>query len=223
MSGFFSGASQTSARGNSSRFNAGIYPAVRIERLSVKQGHNGLRFIMEATPVLPASERTPGVAPTPVGAEGSWTTQIDGQWGKIGMGETKLVIGLLCGMTPEEIDADPEIESKMEAAVAADNPHKGKLLRTEAWEHKTRNSTMTKHSWAPVDPADLARAQGASASVASPTPAASAASAPAAPAAPAAPPAAPPAIPDGFFAFPAGDPRHGTHVYNAAGEIRPID
>lgn len=207
---FFNGAGSASARGGSPKFAPGIYPAIRIDNLKVRSGFHGLRFILEGEVVEPGRERTPGEAPSPVGSKGSWGVQIDGKHGAIGLGEAKAVIGLLHGMTPAEADAMGDaIKPLMHAAIAADQPFKGRILSTECWKHKTGNDqTMIKHFWdLPKNASATAPAPAVPAVVPAPAPA---------PAAPAV--ETPATAPGGPWYAIANDPR-GTH-YNAQYEFR---
>lgn len=197
---FFSGVldSKANAGGGGTKFRPGIYPAVRIDALRVKSGYHGLRFIVECTVVAEATERTEGVEPTAVGSAGSWSPRIDGQHADLGLGEVMEFVGLLNGLTIEEVNADkPKIKELMGKAISVDQPHTGQLLATEAWKHVTgSNFTMIKHKWHPAEGVVETAA-------------------PEAPAAPAAP-AAPEAEPEGGPWYPiANDPR-GT-FYNEAG------
>jgi hypothetical protein len=130
--------------------------------------------------------------------------QIDGKWGDLGKAEAKAFAAAVSGMTAEECEAH-DMESILEACAGPGQPFAGKVVATEASSHTTKSGfEMTKHVWIVADG----------------TPAAPVPAAPAAPAAPppAPPEAPPPALPDGYFAFPAGDPRCGIEAYNAEGE-----
>ncbi len=214
---FFSGAGSASARGASDKFMPGVYPAVRIESLKVKEGYHGMRFIAETTVVAEPRERVSGVAPTPVGATGSWNPRIDGKNAKMGLGEVKAFIGVLHGWTPEEVDAmGDDIKPHMYAAIAPDQPFKGKIVATECWLHTTQNNfIMNKHVWSlPAEGVEIVETEAETAETAQPAP-----PPPPASAAPPAPAAETPETAPGGPWYPiAGDPR-GSH-YNAQHEFR---
>lgn len=142
--GYFDDLDSVPERGGSNRFAPGIYPAIRVERLHVTQGHFGTRFVLEGTVVAEPQQREEGVQPTPVGAQGSWTTQIDGQYPKIGKGEVKALMRVL-------MDGEEPTGAETNRATGPENPYKGALIATDAWSHVTKNKhTITKHAFKPV-------------------------------------------------------------------------
>lgn len=175
MSNWFSGLNNAEARGGSARLRPGLYPGFRIGEIKVRQGHYGTRFIVAGTVVAEPSPRD-GHDPTPLGAHGTWTVQIDGKWAAIGLGETKSFL-LACGVTGD-------LESQMAGVLGGSLV--GVVVSTEAWEETTKSGQrLVKHSWAPAEPAVVA----AAGSVAD----AAEGDAPAPAAAPPPPPPAPPA------------------------------
>lgn len=191
---FFDGTNKIPARGNSSRFKPGTYPAIRVDKCSVKDGYNGLRFIVEGQPIAEptaSGEVDKGgnpILPTPVGTTGSWTVQIDGKWGELGKGEAKAFAAACVGLTPEECESH-DMDAVLNGCVGPDQPLTGKIVATEAHGHVTKSGfDMTKHVW--MIP------EGASPEQPTPT--------------------GPPA---GYFHFPVADPRYATHYYNAQHEI----
>lgn len=149
--GFFSGLNKAKERGNSDRFNPGIYPAIRVDELKYNKGHNGERFILVGTVLAPAEVREKDkegepVQPTPVGGQGSWSTRLDGQYPEIGLGEIKSLLRTLCEAQGTELPED--VEALAQRAVGPEQPFRGTVIGTEAWYHKTKSKyTMTVHAW----------------------------------------------------------------------------
>jgi hypothetical protein len=194
------------------RLKPGLYPGFRIQDVRVKDGHFGVRFIVSGTVVADPIAR-PGEEPTPKGAGGTWTTQIDGKWGPtIGLGEVKAFL-LACGL-------DGDLESQIASVLAGKLA--GHVVSTDAYAATTKgNQAITKHTWLPADPAVIAAAGGVQdASFAEDE------DAPSAPSAPAAPPA-PPATPSTTLEQRAAvggwwpNPNAAGWYYNAAGEQKP--
>lgn len=197
--GFFDGTNKVPARGNSNRFKAGRYPEIRVDKIGVKSGFNGLRFVVEGTVTKPPIQTDPNEAPTPLDAKGSWTCRLDGQWADLGKGDAKAFIAALRGVSRAECETR-DMEAELDRAIAPDQPFAGLLVATEAFKTVTKGGQpMTRHVW----------------EIAGSVPAA----APPASAAPAAPPPAP--ADDGGPWYPiAGDPRG--NQYNAAGQFRTV-
>jgi len=201
MDDFFSGAdmNKVSANGgNAGKLGSGVYPALRIDLLKAKKGFHGKRFIVETTVVAEPAQGRDG-SPTPLGSSGSWGARIDGDWGHIGIGEAMALVGLLHGMTPDEVDANQDrVKELVFKAIAPENPHEGAIIAAELWEVKTKGGF-------PIKKAIFSESQSA------PVAAASAVAPP-----PPAPPGA--VVPEGGPWYPiSGDPR-GT-FYNAAGDF----
>lgn len=189
--GFFDGANDISANNGSNRLKPGRY-TLRVLKTGVNQGHYGTRFIAEFE-VL--ESRASEGEPTAAGSTGSWTIDIAGQYGKSGIAEVKAFLGACKGLTADQANADKTLEAFMNSCAGPASPAIGMTVATEAYSKATKTGrTMVKHVWIPTS-----------------------ASAPVAAAA--APP--PPAPVERWFAFPATDPRHLTHEYNAAGQTRP--
>jgi len=201
---FFDGTNGIPARGNSTRFKPGNYPAIEIVKVAVKDGHNGLRFIVEGIDKA-------------TGQTGSWTCQLDGKWGELGKAEAKAFAAAALGMSLEQCETH-DMEAELERAIGPDQPFAGRIVATEAFEHTTKSGfNMTKHVWRVAEGVTPAPAKTEAKT-----------SAPAAPPppppktlgfdVPAAAPPAPKGLPAGYFHFPANDPRHGVKAYNAEGE-----
>ena len=222
--GFFDGTNKIPAAGGSSRFKPGIYPAIRIDKIQVKDGYNGLRYIVEGT-VVAEPERTTG-DPTPLGASGSWTVQLDGKWADLGKAEAKAFAAAVLGLSREQADAT-DMEAHLEASCGPSQPWIGKLVRTQAEEKRTKGGhVMVKHVWWPVEDPSVVDAEAMRTPARAPEAAAAPIPAVQAPAPPAVAPPAPTAglkdPPAGWFHFPEGDPRRGVQCYNAAGQVQAL-
>lgn len=144
--GFFDGIENVETAGKGNRFTPGVYGAIKIIACRVNQGFNGVRFIVEAE-VLESS----GDQALPVGATGSWTVQIDGQYADLGKGEVKAFYLAAIGEDPQASDKNPTAADFL-AATGADNPLAGRTLSTEAWAHTTNGGRqMVKHLWKPIE------------------------------------------------------------------------
>lgn len=189
--GFFDGANEINANNGSNRLKPGRY-TLRVLKTGVNQGHYGTRFVAEFE-VL-ESHASEG-EPTAAGSTGSWTVPVTGQYGKSGIAEVKAFLGACRGLTTDQANADKTLESFMNSCAGPESPAIGLEVATEAYAKMTKaGHTMIKHMWIPASAPAL-------------TPVA-------------APPPAPAPV-ERWFAFPATDPRHLTHEYNAAHQIRP--
>lgn len=218
--GFFDGANKIPAAGGSSRFKPGIYPAIRIDKIQVKDGYNGLRYIVEGT-VVAQPERTHG-DPTPLGAAGSWTVQLDGKWADLGKAEAKAFGAAVLGLTPEECEAR-DMESELERSCSPAQPWAGRIVWTQAESKTTKGGhDMTKHVWRPADASSVdAEAMRTPAKAPEAGPSAPPAGPPVQTPTPP-PPSGPKSPPPGFFHFPENDVRFGFQCYNAQGQIQDL-
>jgi len=154
QSNFFDGVGSVSAQGGGDKFFPGVYPDLEIKVVKVKEGFHGLRFIVETEVVSKPREREPGVAPTPVGATGSWGTRIDGKWGDIGLGEAKAFIGVCHGLSASETDelSEDEIKRRMREAISPEQPLAGIHVAAEIWRTTTKSGhPMIKAMWTALD------------------------------------------------------------------------
>lgn len=146
--GWFDGLNKTEARGGSARLKPGLYPGFRIAEIRVRQGHYGTRFIVSGTVVAEPIARG-DETPTPKGAAGTWTVQIDGKWAQIGLGEVKSFL-FAAGLSGD-------LESQMDGVLGGSL--RGRVLSTEAWADTTKSGqTIVKHTWAPAEPGVVAAA-----------------------------------------------------------------
>lgn len=149
-----------------------------------------------------------------------------------GKRDVKRAVAALMGF----VDSDPRAKALTDADIAAAiGPAQscaGKIVRMEVAQGKPNPKKPGEFymnvSFFPAQPGDEAKAPGESAVKAAISEAAAQETAtpptPPAPASPQAPPAPPAPSGDGgpWFALPASDPRHATHVYNAKGDVKPI-
>lgn len=143
----------------------------------------------------------------------AWRINLGGRFPKYGATDCKRLASAVRGLALD----DPRAAGLTAAAVAsmygADQPYKDAMIRVEAFATEKVNAKTGR-------PYVNVRVIGPSAGAAPVAPAAAAP--PPTPAAPVTPPPVPIGPPAGWFEFPAGDPRRGVSLYNAAGEIRPV-
>jgi hypothetical protein len=141
--GFFDGVQDIDPAGGGNRLAPGQYQ-LKVMACRVNQGFTGARFIAEFE-VLEAR----GEGATAVGSIASWTVGIDGQWQKIGLGEVS-AFWLACqGEDPRATERRPTADD-MARAIAGSL--EGKVVRSEAWAHKTKGGRdMVKHGWYPAN------------------------------------------------------------------------
>jgi hypothetical protein len=153
----------------------------------------------------------------------AWRINLGGKFPKFGATDCKRLAAAIRGLAFDDPRAAALSPAEVASMYGPTNPFKGAKIRIEAFESDKANPKTGRRY---VNARVLGPATGAPAVTHAPT----AAPAPAfqAPAAPPPPPAAPPAPaavqgpPAGWYAFPVGDPRHGTHYYDASGAIRPV-
>jgi hypothetical protein len=158
-------------------------------------------------------------------AEGNgraWRINLGGKFPKFGATDCKRLAAAIRGLAFDDPRAAALAPAEVASMYGPTNPFKGARIRIEAFESDKINPKTGRRY---VNARVLGPATGAPSATHAPTaPTAPAAASPApgAPPPPPAPAPAPQGPPSGWYAFPAGDPRHGTHYYNAAGEIRPV-
>lgn len=155
----------------------------------------------------------------------AWRINLGGKFPKYGAIDCKRLAAAVRGLTFDDPRALALSPAEVASMYGPSNPFHGARIRFEAFEADKVNAKTGKRY---VNVRVLGPATGAPAVTHAPA----ARSAPVAPApAPAAPPpppappvapAAPVGPPAGWYAFPAGDLRHGTHYYDASGAIRPV-
>jgi hypothetical protein len=149
----------------------------------------------------------------------AWRINLGGRFPKFGATECKRLAAAVRGLAFDDPRAASLAPAEVASMYAPANPHKGARIRVEAFENEKINPKTGRRY---VNVRVLGPATGAPAATHAPTAPAAASPAPAAPPPPPAPAPVPQGPPPGWYAFPAGDPRQGTHYYNAAGEIRPV-
>lgn len=153
---------------------------------------------------------TTGPAATP----GGWRIQLGGKFPAYGIRDAKFLLAACEGWAKDDPRAVWADAPELRAMMADPTPYKGRKIRILVTEDTRPDKTTgqvkidkaTGRPYVRVQPFPL---DGAAPLVASP----------------AAPPPAPPAAsgpPAGWYAFPPGDPRHGTHYYRADGAIAQI-
>lgn len=143
--GFFDGVSDVDPAGGSNRLTAGQY-TLKVISCKVNQGFTGNRFIAEFEVLESSGERA-----AEVGSTGSWTVEVGGQYAKISLAELS-AFWLACqGEDPRATERRPRPED-LTAATGPQNALAGKILRTEAWDHRTKSGRdMVKHAWYPAE------------------------------------------------------------------------
>jgi hypothetical protein len=150
----------------------------------------------------------------------AWRINLGGKFPKFGAIECKRLAAAIRGLSFDDPRAAALSPEEVASMYGPSNPFKGAKIRIEPFEADKVN---VKTGRPYVNVRCLGPATGAPAVTHAPA-ARSAPVAPSPPSPPAPPvaPAAPVGPPAGLYAFPAGDPRHGTHYYDASGAIRPV-
>ncbi len=144
--GFFDGVGDVAPGGGGNRLPAGQY-LLEVVSCRVNQGFTGTRFIAEFEVIESSGEKA-----LEIGATGSWTVELGGQFPKIGLAEVS-AFWLACqGEDPKATQRRPTPDD-VTGATDTRQTLKGKRVRTEAWDHKTRSGRdMVKHLWLPAAP-----------------------------------------------------------------------
>ena len=151
--GFFDTVESVDPSGASPRFPPNGDFIFRVNECRVHQGQWGTRFILEADVI---SSSLPDVGS---GTRRSWTCQIDGAYGKIGIGEVKAFAAAAYGIDPTNtVEANAKItKAVMDAVIGPGQPLAGRVIRTTTVEKTTKSvNDMTKHVWYVVDAATVA-------------------------------------------------------------------
>lgn len=158
--GFFDGTKDMAAAGQYPRLRPGIYPEITVRRTHVVQGHNGVRFVLEGevtAPPRPSGEVDKlgqPVPPTPLGAIGSWTADIGGQYAHLyGKPEVKACVGAVLGYDLDETNRrGQEVENVSNACVekGRETILAGRKVATSCETKPTKTSAIVKHQWFPV-------------------------------------------------------------------------
>ncbi len=203
--GFFDGIGGVDPSGASPRFPPDIDAIIRVHDVRVNQGQWGTRYIVEAD-VLQSNNPSCGE-----GSRHSWTVRIDGDYGKMGLGEVKSFVAACKGLDPNDT---ARVNAEVTPAVVdstlntGGNTLRGSVVRTQTTGKTTKTGNdITKHIWLVVDPNEAAMlVQSAPAMTAPAAPAAAPTPPPPVTASPPSPPPAPaasaPFPPPGWTAHP---------------------
>lgn len=131
----FAGGNQIPAREGGSPLGDGTYPEIEIGEIKIHNGHFGQRFIAS----LEVTAEPSGENPTPVGSSGDFSTRIDGENRKMGIGDVKAFVMKVLGISRAE-EATFDFEKTVARVIGPEQILKGRKVAATKWTKTTKNN-----------------------------------------------------------------------------------